>query len=145
MMSRLAVIFVVISSYLFFALPHMMPNSFSKTPGTHYQFLTAGFLDGHLSLSLQPLPELVKLDNPYDPRQNAQTRYHDASLYHGKYYLYFWPLPVLAFFMPFKLLTGLYAPDALGIAFFCAIGFLLNFLLLIKIQKNIFRKCQKYN
>ena len=38
-------------------------------------------------LEVKPNPRLLKLKDPYDPKQNDKLRYHDASLYKNKYYL----------------------------------------------------------
>jgi hypothetical protein len=135
---RFCIIAFVILGYIIFALPHVIKDRFSREPETQYQYLTAGFLAGQLSLSIKPAPELLLQDNPYNPFENVYTRLHDASLYKGKYYLYFGPLPVITFYIPFKLLTGFYPPAALGICIFTTLGFLLNFLLLIKIRDKYF-------
>src|SRR5271170_7732742 len=71
----------------------------------HYEYLVDGFLHGHASLSVQPAPQLLALADPYDPAQNGPWRLWDASLYHGKFYLYFGPTPVLLMF-PWRVLTG---------------------------------------
>ncbi len=136
---RLLVIAVVILSYAIFALPSIAVNGFTKTPQAFYQSLTEGFLSGQLNMTIKPSAGLLKLTNPYDPAQNAHVpRSDDASFYHGKYYLYFGPLPVLTFFLPFKLLTGLYAPQSLAIVFFSSLAFIFNFLVLIKIRQKFF-------
>lgn len=61
----------------------------------YYKLLSDAFLKGQLSLLVQPAPELLKLANPYDPIQNLPYRLHDASLYKGKYYLYWGPFPAI--------------------------------------------------
>lgn len=136
--AHLIVLFIVFLSYAAFLFPAFSLTYFSRTPVTHYQYLTEGFLSGHLSLSIAPSKELLNIPDPYDPHQNQDLRLHDASLYQGKYYLYFGALPVLTFFLPIKLLTGWYAPEPLGVLFFCVIGFLANFYLLISIKQKYF-------
>ncbi|HLB42904.1 MAG TPA: hypothetical protein VJN02_08675 [Gammaproteobacteria bacterium] len=136
--SRLFVPVFIILSYLYFVSPSFLPNQFSYTPQTHYQYLTAGFLSGQLNLSISPSKQLINLPNPYDPHQNIGLRLHDASLYHGKYYLYFGALPVFTYFIPFKLLTGLYPSEASAVLFFLALGFMIGFALLIQIKEQHF-------
>ena len=136
--ARLMVILFVISSYVYFLQPGISNSNFIRAPSSHYLYLTEGFLSGHLSLSLKPPTALLNLPDPYNPVQNAAYRLHDASLYQDKYFLYFGPLPVFAFFMPFKLLTGVYPPEQLAVLFFVSIGFLILFLLLIKIRDTYF-------
>ena len=55
----------------------------------YYDTLAAAFLSGQLYLKTVPDPELLALPNPYDPSKNEKFRLHDASLYNGRYYLYF--------------------------------------------------------
>jgi hypothetical protein len=95
----------------------------------HYDYLVDGFLQGHTSLSVAPAPELLRLPDPYDPAQNGRWRLWDASLYQGKYYLYFGPTPVLLL-LPWRVLTGHHLPERLAVAAFAA-GGLLGLALLI--------------
>lgn len=69
----------------------------------HYNLLTQAFLHGHLHLLVSPRPELFELADPLDPAKNAAYRLHDASLYHGRYYLYFGPTPAIVLFAPWAL------------------------------------------
>jgi hypothetical protein len=66
---------------------------------------------------------MLALPDPRDPIANADYRLHDASLYHGKYYLYFGPTPALVLFLPYKLLTGSYLPTRAAVALFCIGGY----------------------
>ncbi len=87
----------------------------------HYEYLVDGFLKGHASLSVEPAPELLRLRDPYDSTQNGPWRLWDASLYHGKYYLYFGPTPVLLM-LPWRVVTGHHLPERLAVAVFAAGG-----------------------
>jgi hypothetical protein len=87
----------------------------------HYEYLVDGFLGGHTSLSVLPAPELLRLRDPYDPAQNGPWRLSDASLYHGKFYLYFGPTPVLLM-LPWKAAFGHHLPQRLAVAVFAAAG-----------------------
>ena len=66
----------------------------------YYNLLADAFRAGQTSLLVTPSPELLALPNPYDPAQNAALRLHDATLYRGRYYLYFGPTPALVLFLP---------------------------------------------
>lgn len=132
---RWAVIAYVLMVYAFYPTFHL---SFNAIPNNLYQYLTESFLSGHLNLLVSPSPELLQLADPYDPTQNIHLRLHDASLYKGKYFLYFGPLPVVMFYMPFKLLTGFYPSGGFAAFFFLSLGFIVNFLLLIKIKERYF-------
>jgi hypothetical protein len=61
----------------------------------YYSRLTDAFLHGQLNLRQGPAPEILSLPDPYDPEANARYRLHDASLYNGKYYLYWGPAPAI--------------------------------------------------
>lgn len=89
----------------------------------YYGLLTDAFLAGQTSLLVKPSPELLALPDPRDPVANRNYRLHDASLYKGKYYLYFGPVPALVLFLPFKVLTGWHLPTRIALALFCMGGF----------------------
>lgn len=132
-------IITVILSYLFFTTPSTLaPSAFNIGGQSYYALLSEGFLSGQLSLPILPSEHLLALPDPYDPIENYGLTLHDASLYHNKYYLYFGPLPALAFFIPFKLLTRYYPSEALSVVFFLSLGFIINFILLIQIKKRYF-------
>jgi hypothetical protein len=102
----------------------------------YYNLLTDGFLAGRLSLLVTPSPQLLALQDPYDPDLNAPYRLHDAALYKGKYYLYYGPTPVLILFGPFKLLTGRHLSEGTAAALFASAGFLFTLLLLLLYYKH---------
>src|SRR2546423_6617383 len=89
----------------------------------YYALLTDAFRAGQTHLLVQPPAELLALPDPYDAAANRQLRLHDASLYHGKYYLYFGPTPALVLFLPYRVLTGSHLPTRIAVALFCAGGF----------------------
>ena len=89
----------------------------------YYALLTDAFLAGQTNLLVQPSAELLALPDPYNPVANGQFRLHDASLYHGKYYLYFGPTPALVLFLPYKVLTGSHLPGRAAVALFYTCGF----------------------
>lgn len=60
----------------------------------YYDLLAEGFRSGHLYLPVDPAPELLAQADPYDPK-HARLWMWDISLYGGKYYLYWGPLPAL--------------------------------------------------
>jgi hypothetical protein len=103
----------------------------------HYQYLVDGFLGGHTSLSVQPSPELLKLQDPYDPAQNGPWRLWDASLYHGKFYLYFGPTPVLLM-LPWQVLFGQPLPQRLAVAAFAIAGISALALLIAGVRRRHF-------
>lgn len=106
----------------------------------HFNQLVAGFRSGQLSLKEEPAPELATLADPYDPVQNAPYRLHDASYYHGKYYIYFGVTPALVLFWPYVALTGHYLAQKYAVALFCSAAFLIGAALIWHIRRGYFPK-----
>ncbi|MBC7369362.1 MAG: hypothetical protein H7343_21550 [Undibacterium sp.] len=104
----------------------------------HYEYLVEGFLAGHTHLSRAPAPALLALSDPYDPKANDGFRLWDASLYHGKYYLYYGPAPAVLLMLPWKLLTGHHLPQWAAAATMAAIGLGAAAVLLAAIRKRYF-------
>ena len=93
---------------------------------SYYAGLAEGFFRGHLYMANEPEPGLVTMADPYDydARQQTTNYLWDASYYNKHYYLYFSPLPVLLFYMPYRLLRVGYPNDSLAAAFFAAWAFI---------------------
>lgn len=80
-----------------------------------YQKLAEALSQGSLSL-LEPVDKrLVNLDNPYDPMLRYSAFKEDSAEYRwdnayrdGKYYVYFGVIPVLLFYLPVYLITGMH-------------------------------------
>jgi len=97
----------------------------------YYNQLVDGLLDGGLSMKIPPtasgeLPILM-----------------DASLYHGKYYMYFGIVPALLTLLPYSLLTGHDLQLNGAILLLVSVGFLVNLRLYILIRSRYFQKCTK--
>jgi hypothetical protein len=88
----------------------------------YYNQLTAAFRAGQLHLLEEPKPEMFELSRPYEAAKNAPVRLHDASLYRGKYYLYFGVVPALTLFVPWRLLGLGELPEALAALAFAVGG-----------------------
>ena len=81
--------------------------------------LSDAFLKGQLHLPIEPSSKLLALPNPYAHGERVEMEYlWDASLYKGKYYLYFGPIPALIAYIPYKALFGSYPCDDLVILVF---------------------------
>ena len=104
----------------------------------HYQYLVDGFLSGHTYLSVTPAKELLALPDPRDPAQNLRYRLWDASLYEGRYYLYYGPTPALLLMLPWKVITGYPLPQRLATGLFACAGFAALSLLLAGIRRRYF-------
>lgn len=89
-----------------------------------YALLARSFLLGKATLPIEPRPELLSLSDPYDPKANSNYRLHDASLYKGRYYLYFGAVPAVTLFAPYRLVTGMDLPTRVAVPIFCVGGYL---------------------
>src|SRR5215212_2355606 len=101
---------------------------YSTGGGRLYASQAEGFRRGQISLAYEADPVLARMHDPYslDERFKAGVGYvWDASYFEGKYYIYFSPLPVLMFYLPYRFLRGAYPPDALVGVFFAAWAFLM--------------------
>ena len=104
----------------------------------HYEYMAEGFLRGHTYLSVDPDPELLKLKDPYDRAANAKLRLWDASLYRGRYYLYYGPGPAVALMIPWRVVTGRMLPQATAVAIFATAGLAGLALLLWEVRRKCF-------
>jgi hypothetical protein len=89
-----------------------------------YDLLGRAFAEGHLSLPLQPKPELLALPDPWDPARNAPYRVLDLALYNGRYYLYHGAAPALLLFAPYQVLSHHDMPETFAVYLFCLLGYL---------------------
>ena len=99
--------------------------------GDYYNLLVDGFLDGHLSMKV-PLEATGQL-----------PVLMDASLYRGKYYMYFGVVPALFAFAPYSLLTGHDMPQNLATLLFVIGGFLMYLWLFTLARRRYFPACSK--
>jgi hypothetical protein len=144
----LALVFLVVL-YRWTALPDLVsqyqpPYQPPGGPGDAYNALATALLVGKTSLLIKPRPELLALDDPYDPVKShqcdAQGPYclHDISLFKGKYYLYFGVAPVVTLFAPFLLATGQYLATDVAALLFGLAGVVFGALLLNLLADRFF-------
>jgi hypothetical protein len=99
----LAILFALLVILLYIWL--ISVGLWTRWPSTtnYYDQLASAFQHGQLYLEQQPDSRLLQLSNPYDPetRSGISTPL-DVSLYNGKFYLYWGPVPglVLSIFKP---------------------------------------------
>jgi len=110
----------------------------------YYSLLAQGFLKHELSLPVEPSKELLALSNPYDPAQHIAVEVPpDFSLYKGKFYLYWGPVPALIL-AALKLLIPKDLPDLyLVFGFSCGL-FLWQTQLVISIWDRYFQSLPKW-
>jgi len=103
-----------------------------------YNHLAESFLAGKLHLLREPDPRLLELPDPYNPGVNSKYRWHDATLYKGKFYSYFGPAPVIFLYLPVKALTGGSLSDTLAATIFMFGAVLWGVLILLYIKNRYF-------
>jgi len=89
-----------------------------------YALLARSFLAGKTRMPIEPKPEILALPDPYDPHANFNYRLHDASLYKGHYYFYFGPVPAIALFVPYRLVTGRDLANRVAVPILAIAGYL---------------------
>jgi len=119
-----ALLLVAIGWSYYFAIPENFRQLHSPRPEGYYGLLTEAFLAGQLHLAIPTDPKLLALENPYAGRQGA-NRPHDMSYYQGRFYLYYGAAPVLFLYLPWRLLTGGYLGESLGMVMMLYGGVLL--------------------
>jgi hypothetical protein len=105
-----------------------------------YNALTDALLDGHVALEVRPPAGLVGLRNPYDPARSQpyrDPRLPDLSLYHGRYYAYWGPTPVLVLFAPFRALGLGRLPPGLATLLLCLALLAVSLALLRWLQRRL--------
>ena len=114
---------ILLAPYFYYWTVHSTGASIriSGQQGDYYNLLVDGFLDGHLHMKAQVDPRLQAL-SPAE-RPGSAPYLLDASLYNGRYYLYFGITPALTLFLPFSLLTGHDLPESLGCLFLMLFSF----------------------
>jgi hypothetical protein len=107
----------------------------------YYNLLVHGFLDGHLSLK-EPVPQaLLDCPNPYDPQQRPPgVGLHDASLYHGRYYIYYGVVPAVVLLLPFRLLAGFDLPVPIAVLTFALAAYAVALLLIADLRRRFFSR-----
>ncbi|HXB55074.1 MAG TPA: hypothetical protein VN461_09850, partial [Vicinamibacteria bacterium] len=101
-----------------------LPFGLGRPQEGYYNLLTRAFLRGQLHLLVEPDRGLFEITEPYHWGKNAHYRLHDASLYHGKYYLYFGAGPAVTLFVPWRLLGLGDLPESLAATIFASGSFL---------------------
>ncbi len=114
-------------------------------PATHrYADLAISFRQGKLYLAIRPNLQILSLPDPYDPLARKGINYPvDYSLYKGKFYFYWGPVPalLLAAIDPFT--RGRVGDLYLVFSFVCGI-FFLQYLLMITIWDRFFGHLPKW-
>ena len=111
----------------------------------YYDELASAFSHGHLYLDLQPPATLLALPDPYDPAARSPipgldqfvAETWDLSLYKGRMYLYWGPVPSLLLTV-FKVFSAQQVGDQVLVFIFSVGVLVLQTLLLLKIWRRFF-------
>jgi hypothetical protein len=128
----------VIAFYAWAASPSQPVFGALDGGNSYYSLLVKGFQSGHLSLAVETPPGLLKVKDPYDPKENAPFGMHDVSFYKGKFYLYFGVTPALVLYWPLAAVSGYFLNDTQAAFLFSTLGFLASSLVLLKIRRAYF-------
>ena len=105
---------------------------------SYYDLLATAFSRGQLAVDVQPDPALLTMENVYEPsNREGIPMLWDATLYNGKYYLYWGPAPAL-FFAIFKLFSEQVVGDKVITFVFLVGTFIFAVLLLLELWKRNF-------
>lgn len=126
----------VICVYIWFGSSGTWTNWKSAT--FYYDSQARGFMNFDLHLPLEPDPRLLKLPNPYDPAARVGIEFPlDASLYEGKYYIYWGPVPAILLVIIYIFYHGQIGDLFLTLCFICGL-FLMQTSLLYFLWKQYF-------
>ncbi|MFT3891461.1 MAG: hypothetical protein QM730_07485 [Anaerolineales bacterium] len=129
-------IVLVLFSYLWFGSFGLFNHL--PTITAYYDKLATAFNHGSLALEEEPDPALLALENPFDRSKwvgiNVPT---DYSIYKGKFYLYFGPVPAVFLAIGKLVGFGTKGDQYPAFGFICGI-FLVQALLLVWIWKRYF-------
>lgn len=107
---------------------------------THYYTqLADAFGKGHLYVDLKPGKALLEAPDPYHPTERPafNDEVWDLSLYKGKLFLYWGPLPAVLIW-PIQLILGKKITDNYLVFFFFAGLLIVNSLILLKLRADFF-------
>ena len=117
----------------------------SEKGDLYSQQLVDTLIDGDVKIHSNVSGLLNMLENPYDDTERRAKGLErdvdyiwDAAYYNGDFYVYFGVIPALLFFVPFKLMTGMYLSTGfVTVCLLCVYIIFLN-LLLAKCMRKFF-------
>lgn len=136
--SRQLLIFIIFVAISYFVLATGFSLNFAADKG-YYGLLADAFMKFQTHLEVKPDPRLLKLPDPYEPSLNAPYRLHDASLFHGRYYLYWGPVPALV-----RILFLNELPEQSFILFYTLGCTFVSFLILLRIVTYLSKKYSEF-
>lgn len=136
-----AVIFVIYAWFITF-------GNFTTWKNTtrYYTQLADAFSKGQLYIDADPGEALLEAEDPYHPtsRPPFDDEVWDMSLYKGKLYLYWGPVPALLI-TPIQLLSGKPITDIYLVYFFFCGLLIFNSLIILKLWRRLFASITAWN
>jgi hypothetical protein len=136
--SRLAFLLLLVPIWALYAFYASAGTSQWPMYGLYHDLQADAFLKGQLNLPIDPSPALLRAKDPFDI-VNQDLWWIDASLYKGKYYMYWGPLPAL-----FQALAkwalhiqGTIGDQYLTFAFLC-LASLFGAVLIVRLARRLF-------
>lgn len=106
----MAGLLVMASILIFFAVHQNFVFVQNECGFAFYRKLAHALAQGHTYVDLQPSPELLAMQDPYDPfaRMEENVPYYlDYAYFQGRYYVYFGIIPCLVFYLPLYVMFGI--------------------------------------
>jgi hypothetical protein len=116
------------------------PPLWGEPQADYENMVMHAFRGGHLYLEIAPDPRLAQAANPYDVASlpPGTVLVHDASYYHGHYYVYFGVTPVVVMLWPWRWLTGHDLSQTYAVLLFTVLGFLAAAALWLALRRRYF-------
>lgn len=126
-------IFIIVNALINSSLHFVIADQVNGKDDPIYYQIFNSLKNGHVHLDFEPSPELMALENPYDPGARGGISYlWDHAYYNGKYYCYYGLSPVLLVMFPIYWLSGCkYIPSIVLLEEIGTLFSTLTFLLLI--------------
>lgn len=110
------ILFVLLEGWLFFSLTRLNFLFYNAPYVNQHQYeeLAHSFKEGKVYIDKEVPNTLLEMENPYDTKDRTlrlqeagEEILWDHAYYEGKYYVYFGVVPVLLFYYPYHMITGL--------------------------------------
>jgi len=101
----------------------------------YYSLLVHGLLKGHLYMDIGVDPRLTSTDPSLQRKADWLL---DASIYKGRYYLYFGVVPAVFLLLPYHVLTGADLSEHAAVLFMIAAGFLIYWRIFSEVARRYF-------
>jgi hypothetical protein len=113
---------------------------------SYYDQLANAFNRGQLNIDIEPGADFLAAADPYDPsiRPAFNSEIWDMSLYKGKFYLYWGPVPAMLI-APFKLFSDKKITDNYLVFVFFAGLLIFNSLIILKLWRKFFANVPEWN